>query len=119
MVIIRGGGDEVDFDVFNDLNVIDAWISLPSFRISAIGHSKDRTYLDIFSDRSYDTPTAAAVEIRKEIEKLRLEKELNQKNTRASGKAKHGKINYNSFTYPCYCYIPNQNFLDKNAYSTQ
>lgn len=69
VVIIRGGGDEVDFDVFNDLNVIDAWISLPSFRISAIGHSKDRTYLDIFSDRSCDTPTAAAVGIREEIEK--------------------------------------------------
>jgi exonuclease VII large subunit len=69
LVVIRGGGTPSDFEIFNDFNLLDAWIKKDAFRISALGHTGNQTYLDIFSDVSVATPTFAGVYIKENIER--------------------------------------------------
>lgn len=59
LVLIRGGGEERRFGVFDEEEVLRAWIESPAYTISALGHSKDLTKLDGFSDQRCDVPHAA------------------------------------------------------------
>jgi predicted RecB family endonuclease len=70
LAIVRGGGSDGEFEIFNDFKLLEAWANKKAFKISALGHAGHRTYLDVFSDISADTPTAAGAFIKKNIEML-------------------------------------------------
>jgi len=70
IAIVRGGGSEGEFEVFNDFKLLETWNSKDTYKISALGHTRHRTYLDVFSDYSADTPTDAGAYIKKNIELL-------------------------------------------------
>ncbi|MEM7828350.1 MAG: exodeoxyribonuclease VII large subunit, partial [Candidatus Aenigmatarchaeota archaeon] len=72
VVMMRGGGDSSEFDVFNDIRLLQAWQNIDCYKISALGHTEHRTMLDIFSDMSCDTPTDAGVFIRNSIKKVQF-----------------------------------------------
>lgn len=63
VVLTRGGGDEEEFGVFSDREVIRAWAEHPGYRISAIGHSDNITHVDIISDTHCRVPFDAGVEV--------------------------------------------------------
>lgn len=68
VVIARGGGDEHDFAVFDSSSVLAMLARKDAFRICGIGHSSNKTLLDIVVDYSANTPTAAGTYIRDKIE---------------------------------------------------
>lgn len=72
VVIMRGGGESSEFDVFNDIRLLQAWQDIESYKISALGHTDHRTMLDIFSDMSCDTPTDAGIFIKESIKKIQF-----------------------------------------------
>lgn len=76
IVLIRGGGHESEFEVFNDIKLLEAWVQKGFYRISAIGHTSHRAYIDIFSDMSCDTPTDAGRFIKENIIRLTTIKEF-------------------------------------------
>lgn len=78
VVIIRGGGDDAGFEVFNQRELLEVWGSKDAYRISALGHTSQRFLLDLFSDASCDTPTAAGVFIRRHIETVEMEKKYGE-----------------------------------------
>lgn len=67
VVLLRGGGPHGEIDIFNDLTLVKAWIEKDAYKISAIGHSNHKTYVDAFSCFSADTPTAAGIYIKENI----------------------------------------------------
>ncbi|AEH45800.1 Exonuclease VII, large subunit [Thermodesulfatator indicus DSM 15286] len=75
LVMLRGGGEDVQFEVFNDLRVVEAWAAKESFKILGLGHTENRGYLiEIFSDVVTTTPTEAGNYIALEIQRRRQEK---------------------------------------------
>jgi Exonuclease VII, large subunit len=59
LVLIRGGGDPADFDVFDQKPVIDAWGGKKAFKALGLGHEgTGATLLDFISDYVGSTPTA-------------------------------------------------------------
>ncbi|MDH4468998.1 MAG: exodeoxyribonuclease VII large subunit [Bacteriovoracaceae bacterium] len=61
VVVTRGGGSLEDLWCFNDEKLIEyvaTQFSIPI--LSAIGHERDHTLLDLVSDKSLETPSAAA-----------------------------------------------------------
>jgi hypothetical protein len=64
VIILRGGGNEGDFEVFNRPSVLEAWRMKAAYKVAALGHTKDTTLLDRFSHHVCDTPTAAGKWIR-------------------------------------------------------
>lgn len=87
--LIRGGGEEWEFNIFNQPSVIEKWISIDAYTISALGHTSHRTAIDIFSDRDCITPTKAGLFVYENIKhildsqellKTRYELELKTKN---------------------------------------
>lgn len=63
LVLIRGGGPEEDFWVFNDERIVTAMQSKTMYRVAGLGHSDNATLLDWICDFSADTPTAAGAHI--------------------------------------------------------
>lgn len=57
VAIIRGGGSTMDLNWFNNYKIANAvcQMNLPVF--IGIGHEKDKTILDVVSNRSFDTPS--------------------------------------------------------------
>lgn len=70
LCIIRGGGPESQFEVFNDPMVLSAIAKWPGYRVVGLGHSDDGTLCDLISDFSGETPGQAGVEIKEKYEKL-------------------------------------------------
>jgi arsenate reductase-like glutaredoxin family protein len=66
-VIIRGGGSNGEFEVFNNMKLVETWAEKDFYKITALGHTENRTYIDLFSDMSCDTPTAAGNFIKQKI----------------------------------------------------
>ena len=60
VVIIRGGGATTDISVFDNYNIASHIAQFPLPVICGIGHLRDKTILDIVSNISVKTPTAAA-----------------------------------------------------------
>jgi exodeoxyribonuclease VII large subunit len=60
VVIIRGGGAETDFLIFNDFNLNRALAKFPIPVITGIGHQKDQTIADLMAHTETKTPTRAA-----------------------------------------------------------
>ena len=46
LVMLRGGGEDVRFEVFNDLRVVEAWAVKESFKILGLGHKENRGLSD-------------------------------------------------------------------------
>jgi len=69
VVLLRGGGDESHFVLYDQEDLCAAWCDLPVYRIAGLGHTDDRHYVDLFSDYSADTPTAAGNHIASLIKK--------------------------------------------------
>lgn len=71
LVLIRGGGDAADFEVFDDPRVLTALAQHPAHRVIGLGHTGNTTLLDFVSDYSANTPAQAGAYIREQIEKQR------------------------------------------------
>lgn len=68
LVLIRGGGDHGDFEVFDQKCVLDAWAAKDAFKALGLGHEgTGGTLLDFISDYLGSTPTAVAASWRSRI----------------------------------------------------
>ncbi len=68
LLIIRGGGGEADFEVFDDHRVITALAGKHCYRVVGLGHSGNRTLLDLVADHSSRTPAQAGLHVREHVE---------------------------------------------------
>jgi exodeoxyribonuclease VII large subunit len=59
-IIIRGGGAETDFLLFNDFNLCRAVAKVPIPVITGIGHLKDQSITDLMAHTETNAPTKAA-----------------------------------------------------------
>ena len=77
LMLIRGGGDSRDFEVFDDPRVVQAMVECTAFRVVGLGHTGNGTLLDIIgADYSANTPGQAGMYVRERIEaRLRKQKE--------------------------------------------
>ncbi len=75
LILLRGGGSPSEFEVFNDLELLSAWVNKSTYKISALGHTEHKTYIDILSDLSADTPTMAGSFIKNTILSIQKAKE--------------------------------------------
>lgn len=57
--ILRGGGGDGEFEVFNHPALLEAWRDKDAFKITALGHTQNTTLLDRFSHKVSNTPTEA------------------------------------------------------------
>nr|WP_267879727.1 exodeoxyribonuclease VII large subunit [Caldalkalibacillus mannanilyticus] len=60
MLVVRGGGQESDFHVFEHVSVVEAIKESKTPVIMGIGHTDNQTLADAVTDRSETTPTKAA-----------------------------------------------------------
>lgn len=60
VIIIRGGGAQTDFLVFDHFDLCSRIARLPFPVITGIGHQKDETIADLLANTSTKTPTKAA-----------------------------------------------------------
>jgi exodeoxyribonuclease VII large subunit len=60
VVIIRGGGSEMDFLIFNQYNLGRIVAKFPVPIITGIGHQKNETIVDLMAHTSTKTPTKSA-----------------------------------------------------------
>lgn len=60
VVIIRGGGAQVDLDCFDSYDVASHVAQFPIPVITGIGHERDETVLDLVAHTKMKTPTAVA-----------------------------------------------------------
>jgi exodeoxyribonuclease VII large subunit len=60
VVIIRGGGAQMDLDCFDDYDLAMAIAKFPIPIITGIGHERDETIADLVAHTKVKTPTAAA-----------------------------------------------------------
>lgn len=70
LAIIRGGGPESDFQVFNDDLVLRALSEKSSYRVVGIGHSANTTLVDLIADYSATTPAEAGIHIRDQFRQV-------------------------------------------------
>lgn len=57
ILLTRGGGSIVDFDVFNNTDIAEVVLNLNQIFVTAIGHAEDTSLLQEISDRDFITPT--------------------------------------------------------------
>jgi len=60
VVIIRGGGAQLDLTSFDDYNLASNVAQFPIPIITGIGHDKDNTVIDLVANTQLKTPTAVA-----------------------------------------------------------
>ena len=68
VLIIRGGGDAADFEVFDDPRVVTALSSQQAHRVVGLGHTGNATLLDLFCDFSANTPAQAGAYVRERVQ---------------------------------------------------
>lgn len=68
LVIIRGGGGDALFKVFDDLEVMQAIASFKGYRILGLGHTGNATLSDLVCDYAASTPTKAGLLIAENLE---------------------------------------------------
>ncbi|MDK9702458.1 MAG: hypothetical protein OEL20_04910 [Sulfuritalea sp.] len=69
VMVIRGGGDVGEFAVFDDPRVVTALANNTAYRVVGLGHSGNRTLLDLVADFSARTPAQAGLHVREEVER--------------------------------------------------
>ena len=67
VALVRGGGDATEFRALNDPELIRQWMNADAYTVSGLGHAEDATLLDLVSDKSTSTPTAAGDHVRQAI----------------------------------------------------
>lgn len=67
LVIIRGGGNQDNFKIFEKEEVMQAYSQTSAYRVSGLGHSANNTLLDFISEYSATTPTNAGTHLRQRI----------------------------------------------------
>lgn len=67
LAIIRGGGNEADFNAFNDPLVLDALAGFPGYRVLGVGHTANVAMADLICDFSASVPAAAGVHLRDQL----------------------------------------------------
>lgn len=73
LAVIRGGGGESEFKIFNEPEVLEALVKFQGYRMIGIGHTTDNALADIIADFSAPTPANLGVEIKeKYIDYLRM-----------------------------------------------
>jgi exodeoxyribonuclease VII large subunit len=60
LVVIRGGGAQMDLDCFDDENLARALANFPIPVLTGIGHERDETIADMVAHTKLKTPTAVA-----------------------------------------------------------
>lgn len=75
LVLIRGGGNLENLKAFNSETVAETIVLSRLPVITGIGHEKDEAIADYVADKSFSTPTAAAVFIRTRRENLIIQVE--------------------------------------------
>ncbi len=68
LMIIRGGGDAADFEVFDDPRVVTALAEQKAHRVLGLGHTGNATLLDIVCDYSANTPAQAGAYVRERVQ---------------------------------------------------
>ncbi len=68
VMIIRGGGDAADFEVFDDPRVVTALSSQQAHRVVGLGHTGNATLLDLVCDFTANTPAQAGAYVRERVQ---------------------------------------------------
>lgn len=68
VMIIRGGGSDADFEVFDDPRVVTALSSQQAHRVVGLGHTGNATLLDLIADYSANTPAQAGAYVRERVQ---------------------------------------------------
>lgn len=68
VMLIRGGGDASDFEVFDDPRVVGALAEQRGHRVVGLGHTGNATLLDLVADFSANTPAQAGAYVRERIQ---------------------------------------------------
>lgn len=71
LMLIRGGGQDSDFAVFEDLRVLRSMAACPAHRVIGLGHSGNDSIMDMVCDHSARTPAQAGIYVRERIEARR------------------------------------------------
>ncbi|KYG74383.1 exodeoxyribonuclease VII large subunit [Roseivirga ehrenbergii] len=87
VVIIRGGGSQVDLDCFDDYELASHIAQFPLPVITGIGHERDETIADLVAHTQMKTPTAVAEFLISGIE--RFDDNLNEMAYRLEKSGKH------------------------------
>lgn len=76
LALIRGGGPDSDFLVFDDRRVVEAFAAFAGYRVSGLGHSGNTTALDLIADHAARTPAQAGAFVAASIRaQLRCQRE--------------------------------------------
>ena len=67
LALIRGGGSSQDFEVFDDPRVVVALAEQHVHRVVGLGHTGNRTLLDVIADHSSNTPAQLGGYIRERV----------------------------------------------------
>lgn len=70
LIIIRGGGQSSEFNIFDDIDVCEKFASIECHKILGVGHSSNRTLLDIIADNVFQTPTAVGSFINQKLQEM-------------------------------------------------
>jgi len=68
VMLIRGGGNAGDFEVFDDRRVIMAMADQSAYRVIGLGHSGNTTLLDRVADFTARTPAQAGMHVRESVQ---------------------------------------------------
>ena len=71
LVLIRGGGDEAEFAVFEAPPVIEALGACRAYRLLGLGHSRNRTLADCVADWAASVPAEAGRHLAERVEATR------------------------------------------------
>jgi exonuclease VII large subunit len=86
IVLIRGGGDPADFDVFDQKSVIEAWAGKNAYKVLGLGHEgTGSTLLHFISDYAASTPSSVVTFLARQISEMNERKEATE-GLRPSGK---------------------------------
>lgn len=67
LIIVRGGGNENDLESFDHEVVLEALAHYKGYRIMGIGHATNHNLVNLISDYSAITPTAAAEHLKDQL----------------------------------------------------
>jgi exonuclease VII large subunit len=63
IALVRGGGNDEEFSVFENPDLLRAWSEKRAYRVAGIGHSGNSTALHLLSDFAATTPAMAGTHI--------------------------------------------------------
>jgi exodeoxyribonuclease VII large subunit len=69
LILIRGGGSSTEFDIFDDLEICQLIAAIKIHKIIGLGHSSNRTLLELVVDNAFHTPTAAGRHVNTTIQR--------------------------------------------------